>query len=247
MKSLKLVRGRAVIPTIKIPLQLWLLAILLSPMLLQASSTVTEDCQGISIHLPAEIQNEVQHVCIAAQQAVDTLRQCGIESSKVIDITIQAQLTHVSGLPVFAFFYSPKNQIFITDYESFKKLIIPDSAYHKLPTRDLYASLIAHEVTHALTCQFIAESECSRVALEYLASVVQVSSMSNDARQILLDYFPRTSPVDLEMFNEFTFYSSPQWFVANAYRHFNQLDNGCEFLRDIISGKVQFLGGFDFE
>jgi len=71
--------------------------------------------------------------------------------------------------------------------------------------------------------------------------------MSDGSRQILLNAFPRSTPVVLEMFNEFSFYSSPQWFVANAYRHFNQTDKGCELLLGIINGEVQFQCDFEYE
>ena len=83
--------------------------------------------------------------------------------------------------------------------------------------------------------------------LEYIASEIQVSAMSIDTRKKLPDAFARNSPVEIEMFNVFSFYSSPQWFVANAYRHFNTIENGCEFLRGILIGEILFPGSFDFE
>ena len=249
MKSLILNQGRAVTVAMKIHTVLWSVICLIFLSFLIVDNVAAQDCDGFTINGMASNQIEIQDVCNVAQQATDFLRQCGIESSEDFNITIQERLTHVSGLPVFAFFHSPNNQITITDFESFKNLIDVDSAYYKLPNDDLYKSLIAHEVTHAisLNCQIIAESDCSRVALEYIASVVQVASMNNNTRQILLSEFPRSSPVELEMFNEFVFYSSPQWFVANAYRHYKQIDNECEFLRNILKGEIQFLGGFDFE
>ena len=62
--------------------------------------------------------------------------------------------------------HSPRNQIEITNFDAFKKLIQPDSAYYKLPSRDLYDSLIVHEVAHAITFQLIRNSDCPGVAQE---------------------------------------------------------------------------------
>lgn len=245
--NLKFERGREVVKIIRNLLHSWLMASMLVLLLLIAGNAFARDCEGISIHAPSVDQNEVESVCRAAHHAIELLRQCGIETSKGINISVQEKLVHPSGFPVFAFFHSPENQIEITDFEAFKKLIKPDSAYSKLPARALYESLIAHEVTHAIAYQLIQDSNCPNVAHEYIAAVIQMSSMDEDARQIFLDAFPRTTPVELEMFNDFTFYSSPQWFVANAYRHFYQTDKGCQFLLDILSGEVQFLCGFEFE
>ena len=244
---MKYERCSAVIPYIVIRSQTWFVACSIFLFLLIAGNASARDCEGISIHAPIADQNEVQRVCQAAQDATELLRQCGIESSKAINISIKEKLVHPSGFPAFAFFHSPSNQIEITDFDAFKKLIQPGSAYYKLPSRDLYESLIAHEVTHAITSPLIRDSDCTSVAHEYIAAVIQVSSMSDGSRQILLNAFPRSTPVVLEMFNELSFYSSPQWFVANAYRHFNQTDKGCELLLGIINGEVQFQCDFEYE
>lgn len=247
LPNLKFGRVSAVISSIRICSQTWLVAGCTLLCFLMVENTSAQDCEGISIHAPTADRDEVQRVCKAAQHASALLRQCGIESSKGINITIQEKLVHPSGFPVFAFFHSPRNQIEITDFDAFKKLIKPGSPYYKLPSRDLYESLIAHEVTHAITSPLIRDSDCPIVANEYIAAVIQMSSMSNETRQILLNAFPRSTLVELEMFNEFSFYSSPQWFVANAYRYYNQKDKGCELLLGILNGEVQFLCDFEFE
>ncbi len=193
------------------------------------------------IDAPATATSEIESVCKAAHAALDLLRQCGIESAEDLRISIREELVHPAGLPVFAFFHAPENQIEITDFETFKSLIQPGNVYFRLPQRSLYESLIAHEVTHAVTCRMMQGIDCKRIALEYMASVIQVATMSDESRQILLDAFPASGPVELEVFNLFNFYSAPQWFVANAYRHYRELDNSCGFLQDILAGKVMFL------
>jgi len=240
-------RGREIISTIRVHPKSWLKPGLISLLLLIAGNVSAQNCEGVTVGAVTAHQGEVQKVCKAAQHATELLKQCGIESSIMLNIMIQDELIHPSGLPVFAFFHSPRNQIEITDFEAFKKLVKPDSAYYKLPMRDLYESLIAHEVTHAITCQVIHDSDCPRVAHEYIAAVIQMASMNDASRQMLLDAFPRSTPVELEMFNEFSFYSAPQWFIANAYRHYNKLENGCEFLQRILNGEIQFLCDFEFE
>ena len=249
MKSLIFNQGRAVNLSVKIHSVFLSVIFLIFLLFLMVDNAAAEDCDGITINRLASSQFEFSDLCNVTQQAVEFFKQCGIESSKNFNITIRERLTHASGLPVFAYFHSPKSQIIITDFEAFKNLIVVDSAYYKLPSHDLYKSLIAHEVAHAITlnCQIFTKSDCSRVALEYIASVVQVTIMNKNTRQILLDEFPRSSPVELEMFNDFVFYSSPQWFVANAYRHYNQIDNRCEFLRNILKGEIRFPGGYNFE
>ena len=104
MKSLILNQGRAVTVAMKIHTVLWSVICLIFLSFLIVDNVAAQDCDGFTINVMASNQIEIQDVCNVAQKATDFLRQCGIESSEDFNITIKERLTHVSGLPVFAFF-----------------------------------------------------------------------------------------------------------------------------------------------
>ena len=186
---------------------------------------------------------EIESVCQGALRARALLAQCHITQLENLSIRIEAGIAHPAGLPVFAYYECPNKLIRISGYDAFQKLIPAGSAYAELPRQALYVSLVAHEVTHAITFQNTAGKHCSRIGHEYIAAVIQVASMEEAVRQKLLMAFPRSTPVQLEMFNEFSLYAAPQWFVANAYRHATQGNDRCAFFQGILKGEVHFPGG----
>jgi len=64
----------------------------------------------------------------------------------------------------------------------------PSSVYRRLPAAELHYSLIVHEVGHAIVHQNLSLPPC-RPVHEYVAGLLQVSSMSDASRRIFLESF----------------------------------------------------------
>ena len=107
----------------------------------------------------------------------------------------------------------------------------------------VYGSIFVHEVVHAAFWKQLDHSKrepVSAMATEYVAYALQILSLPEVDRESLLAAFPRKPPTDLAPFNYFALQISPLRFATNAYTHFMSLDDRCQFLREIISGGVEF-------
>lgn len=204
-----------------------------------------QDCEGMEIHAEHLSNSAIQEVCRATLKARQFLAACGIRPLQTLSARVEKQISLPSGLPAFAYYDVPQRMVIIRDQAHFKAQIPVGSAFDRLPESELYNSLIAHEIAHAISFQHLTGSTPSRVGLEYIAAVTQVSCMHDSTRRLLLAAFPRHDRVELDSLNIFSLHAAPQWFTANAYRHFSETPDGCRLLRDILSGDLVFSDSLD--
>lgn len=102
--------------------------------------------------------------------------------------------------------------------------------------KELLISTVAHEVAHLLAVHnfelftpppqgFSPRAQMSNGVQEYIASIVQFSSMKEEFRQRVVESFDKKLMFSDELqINSLLFYHSPQKFYIMSYRHFNSLD-----------------------
>lgn len=119
-------------------------------------------------------------------------------------------------------------------------LILPRSIYRKLPMRDVYDSLIIHEVTHAILREHVGRRRLPVAAHEYVAYAIQVASMPRATRRLFLAALPAQTPRSFAPFNDVYLGMSPLRFAANAYRHLFRNKRYCETIQHVASGEANF-------
>jgi hypothetical protein len=124
-------------------------------------------------------------------------------------------------------------------------LIIVYSQFRKFKTwfgipidRSLYRSLVSHEVAHLVAdCNFKI-SKPSIQAKEYIAYVMQFSTMEPVLRERVLSQFPSEGfEGDWQMGTTIYLFDC-MGFDVRAYRHFLKPDNGRDCLHAILTGKA---------
>ena len=124
-------------------------------------------------------------------------------------------------------------------------LIIVYSQFRKFKTwfgipidRSLYRSLVSHEVAHLVAdCNFKI-SKPSIQAKEYIAYVMQFSTMEPVLRERVLSQFPSEGfEGDWQMGTTIYLFDC-MGFDVRAYRHFLKLANGNDYLHAILNGKA---------
>lgn len=166
--------------------------------------------------------------------------QCGMVQERELTLEVVARVTHPLGLPVIALFDASRWRIKISTFEVTQTLILPRSIYRKLATRDVYDSLIVHEVTHAIFRELVGRRRLPLAAHEYVAYAIQVASLPAKTRDAFLSSFPAQTPKDFRRFNEIYLGMSPLRFAANAYRHLFQDDQYCETIGRVARGEAEF-------
>jgi len=95
-------------------------------------------------------------------------------------------------------------------------------------------------LTHALYFQTTSSQPQCRAANEYIASSMQITFLTEESRNDFLADFQPLRDGSLDRFNEFVLAMDPLAFSMNAYLHFIRPENGCSFIRRVISGEVTF-------
>jgi len=110
----------------------------------------------------------------------------------------------------------------------------------KLPmNEELYIGFAAHETSHAVIDEVTAGRPLSRVAHEYLAYVVQISTMAPAERDAMLQGYGLQAFENPQQIS-LTYYAlNPCAFGVKAYRHYTTLPDPTGFIHDLLDGKVR--------
>lgn len=196
-----------------------------------------KSCDGSDIRVIAPTAEIETQVCNVVARAIPRLERCHLVQNQPLTIRVQ----HEAVLRGFLAHYSlQKKEILLPAPDLLTEHLSPDSAYRVLPTDQLFASFIVHEITHA----FFVETECGletcRAGHEYIAYAMQLDFMPDDSRALLLAQFPTQDIVDFGKFSDFYHDLMPEEFGVDAWRHFAASGNGCDLIGEIMSGTVVF-------
>jgi len=100
--------------------------------------------------------------------------------------------------------------------------------------RELYRSLIAHEVAHLIALRNFSFDRPTMVAQEYIAGVTQIATLPSELRQVILTLYPGDGFRSTAAINLTLFLFDPHFFAVQAYRHFSRPENGATFLRALL-------------
>lgn len=202
-------------------------------------------CSVVAILASAPTQVERIQLCQIAARAKSYLERCNIVQPVPVEIAIvenadDAKMTGYLG------HYSPQEEkILLLPADDMKAAMADDNAFRMLPDDHLFASIVVHEMAHA----FIVPTECGmricRPAHEYISYAMQIDSLPEDSRDSLLSAFPATPDRDLSYFSMFLLEIAPERFAVEAWRHFSQPGNGCEFIESILTEDTQFPSEYE--
>ncbi|CFX37522.1 conserved exported protein of unknown function [Candidatus Filomicrobium marinum] len=198
------------------------------------------DCPGIPIEVSGSSDVEGRAVCASAKRANAFFEYCGLPQKRKLRVEILSEVIQPFGLPVIALFDAKRWRIQISTFEAMRTILLPGSAYRRLPLRDVYDSLVVHEVAHAVFREHIGHRNLPIAAHEYVAYAVQINSMPTKTRDLFLSTFQRPTSLDVEMFNDIYLAMAPLRFGANAHRHLFRHGQSCEMLSKIVAGRVVF-------
>ncbi|MGB5199209.1 MAG: DUF6639 family protein [Sedimenticolaceae bacterium] len=182
-------------------------------------------------------------LCKPAGWAIDQMDHCGFAIKEKLTVEVVEDLIHPCGAPVVGKFDSVEFKVQVASPSQCRQLAGREIALAEVDFDALYESIVVHEVVHAVLWKQLDRSQnesLSAIAAEYVAYAFQLSSLPESDRGNLLAAFPRAPPVDLGPFNSIALTLNPLRFATNAYRHFMSVEDPCEFLREIISGEVEF-------
>lgn len=104
--------------------------------------------------------------------------------------------------------------------------------------RALHRSLVAHEVAHQIAAANFKNRKPAVAAQEYIAYVTMFATMMPEQRDDILARFPGDAWDNDRGFNLTLYMIAPNFFGAQAYRHFMRLGDRQAFLERVLSGNA---------
>lgn len=184
--------------------------------------------------------DELALICLAAGDALDFLRDCGLRLPGDLQIEVANEGIEVGGLEVFGCFDAETDKIRLLDLERCAKAAAVNKAYAALPANQFYKSIVAHEVAHRVFRSNLGNRTIPRAGHEYVAYAVQITQMPETVRRQFLAPIKRSPPSDLRRFADMLLLMAPEAFAAMSYDHFSAPGNGCKLLRDLLMGIRNF-------
>jgi len=182
---------------------------------------------------------DTRNICGAAKDAISFLRHIGLVVRTNIEIEIVKKLPLQAKMDALGCYDRRVKKIYVLEFElcgaKFKNSIL----YGTGPPELSYRSLIAHEVAHFIVFQNLAKQSASWVVQEYVASVTQLATLPPLHRERILSRIGGSGFEDSNKINATVLLASPDFFAANAYRHFIKPENGAAFVRRLLAGSIR--------
>lgn len=224
-------------PAITVRLACYLIVVGIVSTSTSAASILAEDNK---FRIYGASSNQAEAVCRVLIRAKAFFANCGITQTVPVDIHIVGQLRGDFENALLGTCSPSEGRIELLSRADFRERLVEDGALAVIPPKELYDSFIVHELAHALYFQTVNGKPQCRAANEYIASSMQIAFLTEESRDAFLDSFGPLPDGSLDRFNEFVLALDPLTFSANAYLHFIRPENGCQFIRQVISREVTF-------
>jgi hypothetical protein len=208
--------------------------LLICPLAALASSTM-HSCATSSISIEAEESVDHHDICNSAEDALAFFDRLDLKMTHPLVIEIAPNLPDWISETAVGCYQEKEQKVFVLTFPAFEKR----GDWFGIPVnRSMYASLVTHEVAHAVAACNFAISEPTIHAEEYAAYVAMFVMMNPVLRaRVLAEYAEADFESELEM-NEITYALDPMRFGVAAYRHYLEKANGDAFLRKVLSGSA---------
>lgn len=221
--------GRRIFPTLAT--SVWLLAQFFWAVTCYAAQLA---CEVRGVKVEADIDADAKSACEGAKNAITFLKSQGFRIPDSISITLVEKMPDEVSPSALGAYFKSEQRIVILYY----KIFLARREWYRIPIdRDIYRSVVSHEVTHAIASHNFGMAQPSMLAEEYVGYVALFSTMPSAHRERILALYPDTGAADDSFLSDVSVYMiDPIRFGANAYRHYRRPDNGSAFLQAVLSG-----------
>lgn len=197
-------------------------------------------CLGGRVVIDGADEYEAELVCRGITAAAAVLGRCGYAPPASVAVEFANRLIDVDGFARRGEYITGTRLIRLQTLAAFMTANKASFAGVPVSFAALYASIAAHEMTHAIFGEAASRLDLVPTAHEYSAYAVQVATLPPGVRDALLAKYPEPPAESLFVFSPFLLYADPERFAVAAWRHFTGAGSGCGMLDRIVSEKVHF-------
>ncbi|WP_324754634.1 hypothetical protein [Roseovarius sp. Pro17] len=114
----------------------------------------------------------------------------------------------------------------------------PKGAFAFLPMESYFQSIIVHELSHGLFDDASCPFEACIVADEYVASVMQVMSLTPEQQAVFSLKSELDRRISRDELNSITLFMVPNVFAQKSWAHLSQRDDPCTYIGKILNGTI---------
>lgn len=179
-------------------------------------------------------------VCRAVLTSVDLLKDCGL--TQIAPIRMEVVDGPIDDNPgCLGEFDCRTDEIRLLTTNGLSRALGSENALRGIPLDRVQASIVTHELAHAFLYQMRGGPGDTVAEDEYVAYAMQFLSLSEADRIAVLEAIPgQDTTITRDMLNDVFLALAPMVFGGWAWRHFSRQPDGCGFVSDIVSGKVDF-------
>jgi hypothetical protein len=199
------------------------------------ASTASLACAATTVIVRSAEAGDAEDLCRGAAAATVFFRALGRSTDTPLALDVVEQLPLDVDRRAVGCFSRRNLRAYVLTYAAFGSR----QTWLGLPvSRELYTSVGAHEVAHALTACTAAAHPLSVQATEYIASVVMFGTMHTPSRDAVLALYPEADFASDWDITDVAYGLDPVRFGVGAYRHFLREPDPASFLRSVLDGGV---------
>ena len=196
-------------------------------------------CPNSKVVVALSQPEDCEIACTGAIDAISFLEINGLRLAGPIHIHPMGRIPEGVSADALGYFDSRTVRIHVKNFSAPQEAVQGLGILGLPMDRDLYRSLVVHEVAHLIAIHNFTMESPSRVAQEYIAYVTQLATMPPGLRDRILTIFPGEGFRTSTHINSLIYMISPEKFAVGAYRHFVRAENGAAFFRRLLTGKIQ--------
>ncbi len=201
-------------------------------------------CSGTPVSVYACSELDRRLLCEAADEAFGFFSSFGLSRQQPLDIKLCSETMMVGSGRAIGRYDHNSDEVRLLSFETYRRQINDDPPFGAPVSEDLYRSFGVHEIAHAIADKNFSISQVPRLSQEYIAAVVQVSTMDPELRSSILRHYQLEAFDTTASMSILYFQLNPSAFAIKAYLHFMALDDQGAFLRNLFSGET-LLGDDD--
>lgn len=212
-----------------------LLALLVPwPVMAGATPSIPQtECRFEKLRVIVSSDRDAVDVCEGARRALSFFAGHDLGLHDPVTLEVVDKLPPSAPPAAAGVFLAGERHIYMLSFKAFRQF----RTWFKIPIdRDIYQSLAAHEVAHAVTDANFRIAKPGIHAKEYLAYVALFATMTPSLRGRILRAIPGQGFEDEDRISFIVYMFDPMFFGAQSYRHYLRPENGGVFLRAVLAG-----------
>jgi len=185
----------------------------------------------------SDLEHEL--ICEGTSGATEFLASCGLEEPDSTVATVHYGMLECFGAPAQGMYDAGTGELSMASLAACNSAKTPEDVFGRMQPEAAYRSIAAHEAAHAIL-HANGLKPAQWVGNEYIASVVQLSTMPAISRSALIRSSMEPRPVELNEISDLIYAFEPILFSVRSYLHYSDLEDGCDFIGTILEDRVSF-------